>query len=500
MSQGDKYRLGQLLLWAGQWQESVDVDSRYVGLGFRGVCLDSREVKPGDVFAAVPGSACDGRAFIDQAHQRGASAVLTDRRPLEQMPHLPVLQADNPHRLLAKLAAKLAGAQPGHQLMVTGTNGKSSVVDFVRQLWTMQGHRAASIGTLGVIGTRPGSAGGLTSPDAISLADTLATLAKEGVDYAALEASSHGLDQYRLDGTHPEIGVFTGLGRDHLDYHHSLEAYLKAKLGLFERVLSEGGQALVAAGSTGSETVTEVCRGRGIPVCDYGIGQGTLRAGNLARRPEGLTWTLVDQRLDTTFEATISLDLIGDFQCANALAAYGAAVAMGGRQAEIAAMLSRLQPVAGRLQRVGQTPKGAWVYVDYAHSPDALETVLKAVRGHFGGSVWLGFGCGGDRDRGKRPVMGEVAARMADRVVVCDDNPRGEDSALIRQAVLAGAPTAKEIGDRAEAIGYLCASADAGDLVLIAGKGHEQGQIVGDRVLPFDDVAEARRHVRESDR
>ncbi|NQY82716.1 MAG: UDP-N-acetylmuramoyl-L-alanyl-D-glutamate--2,6-diaminopimelate ligase [Alphaproteobacteria bacterium] len=460
-----------------------------INSSIHGMTLDSRVVAQGFVFVALLGSRRDGRDFLDQAIEKRTSIVLTDTRSITPREGVIFMQSSRPHWLAAKLAAWLYGAQPSAQVLVTGTNGKTSVADYTRQLWHELGHSAASVGTLGVLGSTQKFQAGLTSPDCVRLAQILAELHIEGIQHVCIEASSHGLDQHRVDGAQPGVGVFTGLGRDHLDYHGTEHAYLAAKLRLFSELLPEDAAVLYAMDRQGGQTVCKISAQRGLSVRSFGIDSGDIQARGLTRAPDGIAFTLYDGH----GSHKIRLNLIGDFQCLNVLAAYGAVVALGADRDHAASVLNELRSVPGRMQRIGSTSKGAVVYIDYAHTPDALAAVLQDVRQHFSGHLWLGFGCGGDRDQGKRLMMGQVA-RLADRVVVTDDNPRGEDAALIRQQVFRGIPEATEIGDRGAAIAYLCQKADAGDVVLIAGKGHERGQIVGDEVLPFDDAAVAQQY------
>ena len=460
-----------------------------------GITADSRRVKPGDLFAALPGSRTDGRKFIDQAVAAGAILVLAD--PAAATPksmRVPVLASDNPRRALAKLAARFYRAQPGCVVAVTGTNGKTSVAAFTRQIWARLGHRAAALGTLGLIAPDRPPQPTLTTPDPVALHALLAELARDGIDHLAMEASSHGLDQYRLDGVALRAAGFTNLTRDHLDYHRTMEAYFAAKVRLFERILPRRGCAVLNADSGAFPFLEAVCRRRDQRIISFGTG-----AADLALRERRPSATGQDLTL-SVFGATelLHLPLAGEFQALNALCAAGLAIGSGAEPRSALAELERLEGVRGRLELAAAASAGAPIYVDYAHTPDALETVIKALRPHTDGRLIVVFGCGGDRDPGKRPLMGELAARLADHVVVTDDNPRSEDPAAIRRAVLAGCAGAGgdaeivEIGDRAEAIAAAVAALAADDLLVVAGKGHEQGQIVGDVVRPFDDVAVVR--------
>ena len=455
-----------------------------------GLSADSRAVEPGFLFAALPGSQADGRDFIDQAVARGAVAVLAPRgtRLKSNTPPVRLLTAENPRRALARMAARFYGAQPRTVAAVTGTSGKTSVASFLRQIWAALGHDAASLGTLGLEPARPGAPKSLTTPDPVELQACLAALARDGVDHLVLEASSHGLDQYRLDGVEIGAAAFTNLSRDHLDYHADMAAYLEAKLRLFGALVAPGGTAVINTDAPEAPKVRATSEGRGLKILSFGTGACDLRLLRQVPRAEGqdLELEVLGRRHET------ALKVAGTFQAANALAALGLALATGAGEAEALAALARLDGVAGRLEPVGVTPAGGHVYVDYAHKPGALEAVLQAVRPHTRNRLSVVFGCGGDRDPGKRPMMGEIAARLAERVIVTDDNPRTEAPAPIRAAILAAAPGAIEIGDRRAAILAATAELGPGDILIIAGKGHETGQIVGDKVLPFDDREVAR--------
>lgn len=457
-----------------------------------GLTADSRAVKPGWLFAALRGERADGRAFIGQALEKGAAAILTDELPADCADAVKakanLFLSGNPRRELAELAAAFAGPHPCHIAMVTGTNGKTSTVEFARQLWALLGIDAASIGTLGLTRHSGLQAGSLTTPDPVALAEMLASLARDGVDHVALEASSHGLDQERLSGVQASVGVFTSFSRDHLDYHQSLEAYLAAKLRLFSERLSTGDTAIVCADIPVSAGVETAALSKGLDLWTYGEKGERLALVNSEAVPEG-------QRLSLRVEGEafeVLLPLAGDFQALNALAALGIVLASGADRAKAVACLEKLRGVHGRLELAGTTKDGASVYIDYAHTPGGLEIALSALRPSVKGRLLVVFGAGGDRDRGKRSEMGSVAARLADVVIVTDDNPRTEDPASIREAILAACPGAREIGDRAEAIAWAVTDLKAGDVLLIAGKGHETGQTVGGEVLPFDDLAQAR--------
>jgi UDP-N-acetylmuramoyl-L-alanyl-D-glutamate--2,6-diaminopimelate ligase len=453
-----------------------------------GLTADSRDVGPGVLFAALAGSRADGRDFIDDAIARGAAAVLTDRSLAGRALPVPLILDENPRRVLALLAARWSGRQPACVVAVTGTNGKTSVAGFTRQIWAGLGLQAGSLGTLGLEAPGAQRPGNLTTPDPVRLHALLAEVAAAGIDHLAIEASSHGLDQHRLDGVRLRAAAFTNLSRDHFDYHGSFAEYLAAKRRLFSELLPPEGIAVLNADQPEYAALAEVCRGRGIGVLDYGRRAERLRLR--AQMPD-------HQGQDLRFalhgrEHRVRLGLVGGFQAANVLAALGLVVACGAEPAAAVATLEGLRGVRGRLERIPGHPEGAEVFVDYAHTPDALGQALDALRPHARGRLVALFGCGGDRDPGKRPEMGRIAAERADRVVVTDDNPRSEDPAAIRRAILAACPEALEIGDRREAIRAALASLQAGDVLLVAGKGHESGQIVDGRMLPFDDAAEVR--------
>jgi UDP-N-acetylmuramoyl-L-alanyl-D-glutamate--2,6-diaminopimelate ligase len=460
------------------------------GLDILGLSADSRAIRPGFLFAALPGSRADGRDFVDQAVDQGAVAVLAPRGTALKSYARPVslLIAENPRRALAHMAAAFYGAQPATVCAVTGTSGKTSVASFLRQIWADMGFKAASLGTLGLQPERPGAPKSLTTPDPVELHACLAALARDGVDHLAMEASSHGLDQFRLDGVKIAAAAFTNLSRDHLDYHPSMAAYLEAKLRLFKELLAPGATAVVNADMPETRAVLKACTERGLKVVTFGSGDSDLRLVRQVPQAAG-------QDLEIEVfgrKRAVSLPISGTFQAANVLAALGLTLATGAKEDKALNALARLQGVPGRLEPIGDTPAGGHVYVDYAHKPGALEAVLTAVRPHTAKRLVVVFGCGGDRDPGKRPMMGEIAARLADRVIVTDDNPRTEDPAPIRKAILEAAPGAIEIGDRKAAIVTAATELEAGDTLVIAGKGHETGQIVGAKVLPFDDRDVAR--------
>jgi len=451
-----------------------------------GFAIDHRKVAPGTVFGAFRGARFNGEDYIGAAIGSGAVAVVS--RPQTEVAGAVHIAASEPRREFARLAAKFFQPFPDVIAAVTGTNGKTSSVELVRQLWRMAGHPSASIGTLGVTTSDDQVTTGLTTPDIVTFLSNMAGLERMGITHAAFEASSHGLSQYRTEGLKVRAAAFTNLTRDHLDYHETMEAYFEAKMRLFEEVLAPGASAVVWADDPKSGEVIARCLARGLEVISVGEKGETLR---LLKRET----TQLGQKL--TIEAggkvhVVTLALIGAYQAANALIAAGLAIATGGALAETLANLARVHPVRGRLERAVMTRAGAPVYVDYAHTPDAVEAACLALRPHARDRLIIVFGAGGDRDIGKRALMGAVAARLADKVIVTDDNPRGEDPAAIRKHILEGAPGATEIAGRREAIRAAIGEAGPGDLILLAGKGHEQGQILGDRILPFDDVTVAR--------
>ncbi len=459
-----------------------------------GCAIDHRKVAAGNVFGAFRGERFDGETVIADAVRAGAIAVVA--RPEAKVSGALHIAADEPRKAFAALAADFFGPFPDVTVAITGTNGKTSTAEICRQLWHMAGERAASIGTLGVTTSgeqvKAGS-GGLTTPDVVTFLSNAAGLAREGVTHLAFEASSHGLSQYRTEGLPVKAAAFTNLTRDHLDYHQTMEAYFEAKLRLFTEVVEPDGVAIVwldrqAAGAEYNQRVIEAARARGLKLLTVGPDGDDVRL--LKRVP-----TLLGQALTVAAfgaERQVTLPLIGGYQAANALVAAALVVATGNDPKRTFASLGRISPVRGRLERATLTPSGAPVYVDYAHTPDALEAAIAALRPHTANRLILLFGCGGDRDRGKRPEMGRIGAAEADLVFVTDDNPRSEDPAAIRAEIMAAATGATEIAGRAQAIAAALAAAHDGDVVLLAGKGHEQGQIIGSEVLPFDDAQVAR--------
>jgi UDP-N-acetylmuramoyl-L-alanyl-D-glutamate--2,6-diaminopimelate ligase len=465
----------------------------------RGLTADSRAVEPGFLFAALVGAHFDGRCFAGDAVARGAVAILTDdvsalKLASAMRAGVLVIADPNPRRKLAQLAAKFYGLQPRIVAAVTGTNGKTSVVHFTREIWAAAGHHAASLGTLGVVTGCDRRGGALTTPDPVALHRDLAGLAKSGITHLAIEASSHGLAQFRLDGLVVAAAAFTNLSRDHLDYHRDMSQYRAAKQRLFRELLAPGGTAVVNRDSAEFGELARLCRDRGHPVLGYGAAaEAELRLVGVHPVPRGQ-----DIEIELFGERhALLLPLLGRFQALNALAALGLALATGVPAAKAVPALSLLTGVPGRMQFVAGGETGGGIVVDYAHTPDALATVLEALRPHAPGRLAVVFGAGGDRDPGKRPLMGRVAATLADRVYVTDDNPRSEDPAAIRRAILSGAPAAVEIGDRRRAIATAIAELRPGDLLVIAGKGHETGQIVGGETIPFDDAVVAREILAE---
>lgn len=455
-----------------------------------GLAIDHRKVAPGTIFGAFVGEKFNGEDFIAEAIAAGAIAVVA--RPEAKVEGAVHVADVNPRRAFAHIAARFFHRFPATCVAVTGTNGKTSTVEMTRQLWRMAGFNAASIGTLGITTSQDSASTGLTTPDIVTFLSNMSGLAAEGVTHAAFEASSHGLDQYRTEGLKVKAAAFTNLSHDHLDYHGTMEAYLAAKLRLFSEVVETDGAAVVWADDPYSPAVIDAVKARGVRLLTVGTEGADLRLVSRAPTQLGQSLTIAAGR--ATWK--VDLPLIGAYQVANALVSAGLVIATGGDVGQTLANLGRLQPVRGRLERAAITKAGAPVYIDYAHTPDAIEAALDALRPHAAGRLILVFGAGGDRDQAKRPEMGRVAAAKADLAIVTDDNPRGEDAALIRAAVAEGAPDARNIGDRRAAIAAAIAEAGADDIVCIAGKGHEQGQIVGRgdamRVIPFDDVAVAR--------
>jgi UDP-N-acetylmuramoyl-L-alanyl-D-glutamate--2,6-diaminopimelate ligase len=450
----------------------------------KGLAVDSRVVKPGDLFFALAGHKTDGSRFIDAATASGAVAIAGDHRPQGACP-VPFVMTPNPRRALALAAARFFPGQPATIAAVTGTSGKTSVAAFTRQIWQQLGHAAASIGTIGLVSPKRAIYGSLTTPDPIALHRQLDEIAGDGVTHLAFEASSHGLDQYRLDGVRVAAGGFTNLTRDHMDYHPDVAHYLNAKLRLFRDLVAAGGAAVISADHECSQEVIDAARARKLRV---------IAVGRMADGAEGIRLVGADiegfaQQLTLEHSGRshrIKLPLVGEFQIENALVAAGLAIGTGSEADAVFASLEQLEGAKGRLERVGER-NGAPIFVDYAHKPDALAKALQALRPYATRKLVVVFGAGGDRDAGKRALMGAIAAEHADSVIVTDDNPRSENPDAIRAAILATAKRAKDIGDRAEAIRAGIAALQPGDALLIAGKGHETGQIVGDKTLPFSD-------------
>jgi UDP-N-acetylmuramoyl-L-alanyl-D-glutamate--2,6-diaminopimelate ligase len=458
-------------------------DARFASLELAGISADSRRIKPGDLFVAVTGSKDDGLRFVDQALAAGAVAVMSQRAPDRSLPDKTAwIRVSNVRRALALAAAQFFPRTPQVIAAVTGTSGKTSVAAFTRQIWSQQGIAAASIGTVGLISPKREVYGSLTTPDPVVLHQSLGALAADGVTHLAIEASSHGLDQHRLDGLRVAAGAFTNLSRDHLDYHPTVEGYFAAKLRLFTDLIEPAGAAVIASDHPESEAVIAAARKQELRLITVGRQADGIRLR--ATRREGFAQVL--ELSHAGLDYRVRLPLPGAFQVENALVAAGLAIATGSASAATFAALAHLKGAKGRLELVGEN-KGAPIFVDYAHKPDALAKTLEALRPYATNRLIVVFGCGGDRDAGKRPMMGAIAARLADRVIVTDDNPRSEEPAAIRAAILRAAPGAVEIGDRREAIGASIAALRPGDVLLIAGKGHETGQIVGKQVLPFSD-------------
>ena len=464
-------------------RDLADVNSDSEVTGF---AIDHRKVASGSIFGAFRGSVFNGEDFIPQAVRRGAVAVVA--RPEAATDGVPHLADPVPRRLFAELAGKFYAPYPETIVAVTGTNGKTSTVEMTRQIWRMTGQRSASIGTLGVTTSDDQVKTGLTTPDIVTFLNNMAGLERLGMTHVAYEASSHGLDQHRSEGVPLAAAAFTNFSRDHLDYHDTMDAYFEAKMRLFEELLPRGKPAVIWTDDPKSDEVVKRSRRAGHDVLTVGRSGDTIRLVERTSTPLGQALILDHDRKANR----LALPLIGAYQAANVLTAAGLALATGGEWDDIFSAMQRVAPVRGRLERAVISRAGVPVYVDYAHTPDALEAAIAALRPHVEGRLIAVFGAGGDRDQGKRPEMGAVATRLSDLVIVTDDNPRGEDPARIRADILAGAPGATEVGGRREAIAEAIRIARAGDIILVAGKGHETGQIIGDRVLPFDDALVAR--------
>jgi UDP-N-acetylmuramoyl-L-alanyl-D-glutamate--2,6-diaminopimelate ligase len=464
----------------------AEMDARFDALPIAGITADSRAIKPGFLFAAVPGTKADGLAFVPQALAAGAVAVMAERAP--SLPdRVAFVQVRNVREALARTAANFFPRQPATIAAITGTSGKTSVAAFTRQIWSALGEQAASIGTIGVVAPDGAVYGSLTTPDPIELHQTLDRLSDAGVTHLAIEASSHGLHQHRLDGLRVKVGAFTNITRDHLDYHQTLDAYLRAKLLLYERLVQSDGAAVIDVDHEHADAMVAAARARGLEI--FTVGRNGTSVTLLETRIDGFAQIM--RVANAGREYQVRLPLVGGFQVENALVAAGIALATGEDPPAVFEALAGLEGAKGRLELLGDR-RGAPVFVDYAHKPDALEKALEALRPYTKRRLVVVIGAGGDRDQGKRPIMGAIAVEKADRVIVTDDNPRSEDPASIRAAILAAAPGALEIGDRRSAIVRAVADLEPGDVLLIAGKGHETGQIVGNKVLPFSDQETAR--------
>jgi UDP-N-acetylmuramoyl-L-alanyl-D-glutamate--2,6-diaminopimelate ligase len=458
-------------------------DARFATLELDGISADSRTVKPGDLFVAIAGAKDDGLRFVAEALAAGAAAIMAERVPQTPLPpHIAFVKVHDARHCLALAAAKFFSDQPQVIAAVTGTSGKTSVTAFTRQIWAALGYETASIGTVGLVSGKREVYGSLTTPDPVELHRELDSLAKEGVTHLAIEASSHGLDQHRLDGVRIVAGGFTNISRDHLDYHPSMADYLAAKLRLFTDLVERRGAAVINVDHEHAEAAVACAKQRRLRLLTVGRKGAGIRL--VASTIEGFAQALHAVHAGNDYK--LRLPLVGDFQVENALLAAGLVIATGGEPAAAFAALARLKGAKGRLELVGEK-NGASIFVDYAHKPDALTKALDALRPYVTGRLVVVFGAGGDRDPGKRPMMGQIAAEKADRVVITDDNPRSEQAAAIRAAILQAAPGAVEIGDRGEAIRTAIAELRRGDVLLIAGKGHETGQIVGKQVFPFSD-------------
>ncbi len=461
----------------------------FTGLTITGLASDSRKVKPGYLFAALAGTKTDGARFVKDAVARGAVAVLGAPVLAGDVAALGVrfIPDENPRAGLARYAAAFFASQPDIVAAVTGTKGKSSIVAFLREIWTALGKPAASLGTVGVTGPSGTIPLSHTTPDPVEIHELLARLKADGVDHLAIEASSHGLDQHRLDGVKIKGCGFTNITRDHMDYHPTFEDYLTAKLRLFSEVVADGGAAVINADADHADRFIAAAQARGLKLITVGRKGETIQLDRREDRGGAQALTLHYQGKIYYVE----LPQAGAFQASNALVAAGLAIGLGENAAKVFAALEHLKGAPGRMEKVAFTASGAPVYVDYAHTPDSLEKVLEALRPHTANRLHVVFGCGGDRDKGKRPLMGAAAVKLADDVIVTDDNPRTEDAATIRSEILAAAPGAREIGDRAQAIRTAMADLKAGDVLIIAGKGHETGQYIKGEVFPFSDREQA---------
>jgi UDP-N-acetylmuramoyl-L-alanyl-D-glutamate--2,6-diaminopimelate ligase len=451
-----------------------------------GFAIDHRKVAPGTIFGAFRGDRFNGEDYISDAIASGAIAIVA--LPDADVAGALHIKSDNPRYSFAQIAARFFRPVPGHIAAVTGTNGKTSTVELTRQLWRMSGHKAASIGTLGITTSAEQVTTGLTTPDIVTFLSNMTGLSREGISHVAFEASSHGLSQYRSEGVAVTVGAFTNLSRDHLDYHGDMDSYFEAKMRLFDDVVRQDGTAVIWADDAWSAKAIARAKKRDLRIITVGRNGEGIKL--ISHNPTQLGQDLILKIQGE--EMKVKLPLIGAYQASNALTAAGIVMAMGEDAETVMDHMARLQPVRGRLERACITRSGAPAYVDYAHTPDALSAAIAAMRPHTKGRLILVFGAGGDRDRGKREKMGAIAVSEADVVIVTDDNPRGEVPADIRSEIMQGAIGATEIGDRRAAIAHAIGLATADDIILIAGKGHEQGQIIGDKVLPFDDVQVAR--------
>jgi UDP-N-acetylmuramoyl-L-alanyl-D-glutamate--2,6-diaminopimelate ligase len=475
--------------------ETLDYPLKAATLPITGITADSRQVRAGNLFVALKGLHADGTAFIEQARQAGAAAILCDRQAEVALADIPLLRADNPSRALAFMAARFYKSQPEHMVAVTGTDGKTSVCDFFRQFWHGMGQPSASIGTLGILsgGGDLLFPSGYTTPTPVQLHKMLADLQGRGIGYAGLEASSQGLDQYRMDGVHLEAAAFTNIARDHMDYHHTDDAYFAAKARLFSEVLPTGKTAILNQDDAKFPELAAICERRKHAVLGFGRRGDHLRVAHIHPLPHG-------QQVDAELFGKphrLDVPLVGAFQVMNILAALGLAMATGGDLDAALDVIPQLRGVPGRLEQVAQLPGGAAVFIDYAHTPMALANILNTLRPHTQGKLRVVFGCGGDRDAGKRPEMGRIAAMLADDVIVTDDNPRSEDPALIRAAIIVASRGAKEVADRRQAIYVALKRLEPGDVLVVAGKGHEKTQIIGSKTLPFDDGGVIRELTKE---
>lgn len=475
-------------------------NSSRVPKGINGITEDSREVQPGFLFAALPGAKSDGSEFIDAAIKNGAKHILVQKRypsnnltsKYDILRDVQFIYTDHPRREFAHMAAEFYPGQPNEIIAVTGTNGKTSSVNILWQIWEKLGYRAACMGTLGVIGTNFTQNLSHNTSFPVKMHQTLQAIKNYGINHLAMEASSHGIEQERMAAVRVTAGIFTNLTQDHLDYHQTMENYFDAKARLFTELLPNDAPAAINADDAYGPRLIDMCDAR-LRVCSFGKNGRDLKLVNSTPRPDGFEVRVHYQNRDYDFY----LPLLGKFQIWNVLGAMGALLYSGAAMNDLIAAIATLKPVRGRLELVGRTSSGAPVFVDYAHTPDALQTVLEAVREHAEGKLTVVFGCGGDRDKTKRPIMGKIAVEFAEHAIVTDDNPRSEDAATIRREVMAGAVGAREIGDRRAAIHTAIAELGAGDILVIAGKGHEQGQIVGKEIIPFDDATVAREALQE---